>query len=114
MEKMKMKIEKVYIMNSPVITDYGVFKYEKLDIEDAKELLNEYNYISAIGHKATAEVMSKLLNHKIPVNRISIKNGLFDVVIAFRFLTRISEGQILTEEQMLNLPYELGLITRLE
>lgn len=106
---------KLYILNSPVLTDYGMFWFEKEDIVEAKKLIERFNgqFISAIGHQATADIMSKLLGYNIPYNRIIVKMNVGDIAIVFRLLNRIEEGKVLTEEEIKNIGFEIGFLTRL-
>ncbi|MGC8483730.1 MAG: STIV orfB116 family protein [Thermodesulfobium sp.] len=102
----------IYILNSSILTDFGVYKYSKISQEKAKEILKANTSISAIGHEATAIFLSKLLDADIKCNRIAIAMSPGDIAIVFRLLTRLKEGEILD-----NIPpssYSLGILERLE
>ena len=103
----------LYIMNSPILTAPGKYVYERIDIERARQLLKE-PFESAIGHEATAQFMSRLLGVEIPVNRVSIAKRPGDVAVIFRVKQRLEEGEVLTEEELRNTPYEIGLLKREE
>ena len=105
---------KTYVLNTPVITNYGVFKFEKIDIENAKKLLKSSNFISAVGHKGTADIMSRLFGVEIPNNRVAITMQPGDQAIVFRLLVRMEEGRVLSMEDLKNLPYEIALLTMLD
>lgn len=51
-----------------------------LELEEVKKLLSK-GFISIIGHRDTANVLSSTLNIIIPYNRISIKLNLEDTLI---------------------------------
>jgi hypothetical protein len=99
----------VYILNSPVITSYGVYSYRPIGIEEAKELLSN-GFISAIGHEPTAKFLSQILQIQIPVNRVQIKMEPKDKAIVIRLLKRVEEGKVLSEEEIRKIGYELGLL----
>ena len=102
---------KVYVLNAPVITDYGKYEFEPLSVEEAKELLSG-GFVSAVGHEATANALSELLGIEIPVNRIQIKMKTGDMAVVFRVLTRLPEGKVLTRAELEKIPWELGLLTK--
>jgi len=104
----------LYILNSPILTSYGKYEFSKISLDYAKELLSFGDFVSAIGHEATANLLSKITGAKIPVNRVRIEMEPGDIAIVFRVLTRLPEGKILTEEELEKIPYELGLLERVE
>jgi len=77
----------------------------------AKELLEEKEFVSAIGHEATAKVLSDLLGINIPYNRIAVKLKAGDSAIHFVLKTRLPEGKVLTEEELKGLEFTLALST---
>lgn len=107
----------VYIMNSPVLTNFGLYKYSQLTLEEAKKILSN-GFISAVGHQATVLVLSQLLGIDVPYNRISIKMEKGDKAIVFRVKVRLEEGVILNKEEILNLfnasMIEIGLMEKIE
>jgi len=103
----------IYVMNSPILTAPGRYVYERIDIERARRLLKE-PFESAIGHEATAQFMSRLLGVEIPVNRVSIAMRPGDVAVIFRVSKRLEEGKVLTEGELRNTSYEIGLLRREE
>lgn len=102
----------VYVLNTPVLPNPGTYRLERITIEQAKELLSE-GFTSAIGHEATAEVLSALLDIPIPMNRIQISMEPGDKALVFRLLTRLPEGKVLSKEELLALPWELNLLCRI-
>jgi hypothetical protein len=65
---------------------------------------------SAVGHQATASVLSKLLGVEIPFNRIQVKLEKKDVALVFQLLTRLEEGRVLTEEEIRSLGYRFYIV----
>ena len=102
----------LYVLNTPILTDYGEYEFFKIDLEDAKELLLTEKFVSAVGHESTANFLSKLLTLSVPTNRIAIHMGAGDCAIVFRLLSRLPEGVILTLEEIEKIRYEIGFLRR--
>ena len=102
----------LYVMNAPIITAYGEFKYFPYTVQDARNLLkNRFGgFISAVGHESTAKFMSQILGVEIPMNRISVKMVSGDTALIFRLTDRLPDGQVLTLEQMQSVRYEIGML----
>ncbi len=107
----------LYLLNSPILTSHGLYEYRKISIDKAKALVKETiarngstSLVSAIGHESTARVLSLLIDHEVPANRIAIKMEVNDQAIVFRPKQRLPEGKILTEEELRAISFELGLL----
>lgn len=101
-----------YIINTPVLTEYGLWEFSgPLTINDAQSMLKS-GFVSAIGHEASANVLSQILNIAIPVNRIHIKMQPGDEALILRLLQRLPEGKVLDENELNALDFELGLLKR--
>ena len=105
--------EVTYILNVPVLTNYGTFRFRKVSVEEAKKVLAD-GFISAVGHEGTAKVLSELLKMEIPYNRVEIHMQPGDKAVVFRLLKRLPEGVVLSKEELLQLPFELGVLECLE
>lgn len=105
---------KILLLNAAVLTANGTFKLSNIALEDVKEMLTEENIMSAIGHSATADIMSELVGINIPTNRIQAKQEAGQRAIIFKLLKRPEEGKILNREEIEEIGYEFLLLERLE
>ncbi len=69
-------------------------------------------FISAIGHQASADVMTQQLGTFIPSNRTSINMQVGDQAIVFKLKERLDEGRTYTSAEMQIMQTEWGLLTR--
>ncbi len=100
----------VYLLNSPVLTRYGQWSFTgPLSVDRVRQLLAD-DYISALGHEATAKFVSEVLGIPCKFNRISVRLDVGDCAIVFRLLGRMEEGEILDLDRLQQLPYEFALL----
>jgi len=103
-----------FILNSlitPFKGENANFFIEKIDLEKAKLFLPK-NFISAVGHQATAELISNLLEVEIKVNRVQVFFEIGDEALAFVPRERLPEGKVLTKEELLKIPLDIFFIQR--
>jgi Domain of unknown function (DUF1874) len=106
----------LYLLNSSILTSFGTYQYQSLEITDAIELLTNTSsseITSAIGHQATAEVFSELMELEIEAKRISVQMQVGDKAIVFKLKNRLEENKVLTKKEMQELEYELGFLERI-
>lgn len=102
----------IYLLNSPVLTTYGHYTFiGPVQLSDAKALLQK-SFVSAIGHESTAQFLSTLLEVPVNINRIRIEMQPGDQALVFRFMVRLEEGKVFNREEVMTLPYQLGILTR--
>jgi hypothetical protein len=110
------RYNKVYLLNSPIITGDGTYVYRTISVEDAQEIIREHIscWESAIGHASTAQLLYHILDADVTVNRISVDLQPGDAAIVLRLGQRLPEGTLLTVEQLKDIKYTLGLLIRIQ
>jgi len=105
----------LYVLNSIIVpVDFQnkqgyVVSLWKIDLETAKKIVREMPFTSAVGHEATAKVLSELLGVEIPYNRITVRMKEGDAGLHFVLRTRLPEGKVLSEEELRQLDFDLVL-----
>jgi hypothetical protein len=102
----------IYVLNAPVITNFGSYSFIRILPEEAKTLLAG-GFVSAIGHAGTALVMSDIIGTEIPYNRVPVHMLPGDKAVVLWLLDRPSEGHVYSAEELDNIPRELGLLERI-
>jgi len=102
----------IYILNSPILTDYGLWRFEgPISVEQARIVLKS-GFTSAIGHESSARFLSYLLGMDVMPNRIAAKLDVGDAAVVLRIKERLPEGVLLDEAALKSIPWELSLLTR--
>lgn len=133
---------KLELLNTSILTSEGTYKMEPISLAAAQVLYHsalvveayghayaESNGIashsvgveSAIGHQATADILSQLLNantveaEQVPVlmNRIAFAQAEGQQALVFKIRGRVPEGTVLTREQIDELGFDFFLLKRL-
>ena len=112
-------MKKLVLLNAPITTVHGDFRFSPLILAEARNLVREFvenqkRIESAIGHAATAEVLSELLDYKVEPNRIEFLQTTNDVALVFKLKSRVAEGKVLDHQEIEAIGYEFGLLTRLQ
>ncbi len=105
----------LYVLNSLIVpVDFSqkqgfVVSLWQIDLQTARRIIKEMPFVSAVGHEATAKVLSELLGVEIPHNRIAVKMKECDAGLHFVLRTRLPEGKVLSEEELKQLDFDLVL-----
>ncbi len=105
---------KVGIFNGTVATTNGLYRVSDLTVDEAKEILCENGYVSAIGHESTAKIISELMEMDIPMNRINFAQMVGQKAVVFKLNRRPKEGTVLSRDQVEEVGYSFKLMERLE
>ena len=103
----------VYISNAfslSMLTPPTTIKVVEASVEDVKNILNQ-GFVSAIGHEATAKIITTQLGVNVPVNRVSISLKRGDTLLVYQLLKRLEEGKVLTEQEMMEVPAKWYIVT---
>jgi len=103
----------VYLANAfslSMVTPPTTLSVAEASAEDVKRLLIN-GFTSAIGHEATAKIISVQLGVQVPVNRVAIKLTSSDILAVYQLLTRLPEGKVLTDEEMKQVVAKWYLVT---
>ncbi|OLE54354.1 MAG: hypothetical protein AUG51_08780 [Acidobacteria bacterium 13_1_20CM_3_53_8] len=108
---------KLTLLNTSILTSFGTYTYEPLSLEEARALVGEFqregkSIQSAIGHQTTADLLSALLGIAVAVNRTEYQQTVDDAALIFKLKGRPPEGKVLSREELEEMGYEFGLLTR--
>ncbi len=103
-----------YLLNSPVLTDFGRWDFRgPLSLDEARRFVEGARFVSAVGHLASAQYLSRVLGVPVAHQRIEVRMLPGDQALIFRLHQRLGEGDLLDEETLARLPQSLGLLERL-
>ncbi|MBB6621981.1 YddF family protein [Clostridium gasigenes] len=104
----------VGLFNGTVATTNGLYSIKDIDLDTAKRYIKQKGFISAIGHEATAEIMSDLFGMNIPMNRIQFHQQIGQIGIVFKLNERPPEGEVLDRAELERVGYCLKIMERFE
>lgn len=104
----------LYLLNSPVLTDYGVWRFTgPVSPEKARQWISR-GYVSAVGHASSARLLSRIFSTEVSVARVRVSLQVGDQALVLRLGERLPEGAVLDSETLDSLPWELSLLERIE
>lgn len=114
MKRAKDKGLPIALFNGVVATTNGLYKISDISIDDAKERIQNNSILSAIGHEATAKIMSEIFEIHIEMNRIQFEQKVGQKAIVFKLNKRPPEGVVLNREEVEQIGYGFKLMERIE
>jgi uncharacterized protein 26 len=100
----------IAILNTTILTTDGDFTLKTISLDQAKELIQNREILSAVGHESTAQILTELLETEVPLNRIQFKQQSGQKALCFKLNGRPQEGAILTAEEIEKIGYEFKLL----
>lgn len=105
---------KITLLNAGILTSFGTFDFQPISLAEARRLVKNGEVISAIGHAATAGILSDLLEIEVEANRIDFIQSVDDTALIFKLKKRIPEGKVLNRAEIEEIGYEFGILRRLK
>ncbi|WP_371375476.1 STIV orfB116 family protein [Sporomusa aerivorans] len=103
----------IAILNGAIITADGEYSCQTISLAEAKQLLQSApGIISAVGHQATAELLTDLLGIKINFSRINFHQTAGQQALVFKLNSRPPEGVILSRVELEAYGYQFQLLSR--
>lgn len=104
-----------YVFNTTIVVNNGTYRLSDISVERAREILADGNFISAIGHESTAQIISTVLGMEVPMNRVNASfDNVGDLAVCFKLNSRPKEGSILSLEDLVEIGFSWKLLERLE
>ena len=104
----------ILLLNSPVLTAEGTYRLTACSVEDARALVRERGFVSAVGHQGAAEIMSRELAIDCPMRRVRELQLPGHTAIVLRLSQRTEEGEVLSTARMQLVGYEFLRLERLD
>jgi hypothetical protein len=102
----------IAILNSAILTNPNmIYTYRSISLEDAKAILKTNRHKSYVGHGPTADLLTRIFDRYIPLNRTSYIQRKGDIAIVVKLKGRIPEGAVLTLDQIKEIGYTFHLLT---
>jgi len=102
------------LLNSAVLTAYGTFRHRQVSVEEARQLVRANSWDCAIGHDATARLVSMQLGIPCRPARIEVIQQVGQMALVIRLDNRAPSGRDLDESALEQIGYHWAVIERLE
>ena len=104
-------MKKVVLLNTAIVTNLGKFEVKEISLEEAKKLVKKNDFVSAIGHQSTAEILTTLLNSPVEMNRLTVEQQE-EVAVRGKRERRGAEGRIWSAQEIEEIGYEFLTMER--
>lgn len=108
---------KLAILNTSIVTSDGTYSLitinKSVAIHLAVYAMEHEGIDSAVGHFAAAELLTRLLQVEVRMNRQMFAQEIGQKALVFKLLGRLPEGKVLTLEEIDEIGYEFKLLTRI-
>lgn len=106
--------ERLAVLSTPVVTADGTYTMESITAERAARLAAEADLDSAVGHEATAAILSTILGVNVPVCRQTLTQQVGQRALVFKLNDRRPEpGQELSRRELEEIGFSFKLLTRI-
>ena len=105
---------KITLLNTSILTDYGTYDFQPISLSEAKKMVKDSEIVSAVGHTATAGILSDLLEIEVRVNRTEFIQSTDDTALIFKLKSRIEEGKVLNRSEIEEIGYEFGILRKVK
>jgi hypothetical protein len=102
------------LLNATVLTSFGVFRHRRLSLAEACALVQELPWESAIGHPATARLVSAELDITCPTRRVAVEQRAGQPALVFRLNSRAPLGADHDDTTLRTIGHHWTLMERLE
>jgi hypothetical protein len=86
-----------------------IVEFEGISCKEAAEILLEQGFESAVGHKATAKILSEKFKFFVPSDRKQVKLNRNDSAIVVSIAMRLPEGKVLSLAELRECPLSFYL-----
>lgn len=101
------------LLNTSILTTYGRYDYRPVTLDEARALVRAEAWQSAIGHDATARIVSRLLGIDCPTHRVAWRQQPGERALVLKLNGRPPEGSVLNEQEIEQLGYTWGVLDML-
>ena len=103
----------LYLFNTTIMPNEGVFINEKIDKGAAKNVCSMFEeHTSALGHQGAVDAFNALgfFDGQVSLNRVPATMKRGDVAIALKVIGRLPEGKVLTLQELEEIGFEFYFI----
>ena len=101
---------KIYLLSAPTVTEYGTYRFRKISIEEAVDIIKSNELVNLEGYRdMPSQTFRELLARVAFHNRLGSEMKDYEKAIIVRLVERLPEGE--TEPSMVE---EIGLLERVE